>query len=108
MVTSAYINGQWLATDQTFSVLNPYNEMELAQVSDCGVEETEAAIDAAAAAFPSWSTQTAAHRSRRLRSWCELIRNNLDELATLLTQEQGKPLAEAKAEIKYGASFIEW
>ncbi|MEO0787784.1 MAG: NAD-dependent succinate-semialdehyde dehydrogenase [Bacteroidota bacterium] len=108
MRTSAYINGQWLETDQTFSVLNPYNRRELARVSDCGVEETEAAIDAAAAAFPSWSTQTAAHRSRRLRSWCELIRNNLDELATILTQEQGKPLAEAKAEIKYGASFIEW
>ncbi|MEM8582870.1 MAG: NAD-dependent succinate-semialdehyde dehydrogenase [Bacteroidota bacterium] len=108
MRKSAYINGTWIETDQTFPVSNPFDGAELAQVSDCGVEETEAAIDAAATAFPSWRDQTAAHRSRRLRRWYELIRENTDELAELLTKEQGKPLAEAKAEIKYGASFIEW
>lgn len=108
MRKSAYIDGTWIVTDQTFPVLNPFDSTELAQVSDCGVEETEAAIAAAATAFPKWRDQTAVHRSRRLRKWYELIKENLDELAELLTKEQGKPLAEAKAEIKYGASFIEW
>lgn len=108
MHISAYIDGQWHENDKTFPVLNPYDGSELAQVTDCGSEETKLAIEAAAQAFPKWSAQTAAHRSRRLRKWYELIVENVDELAELLTKEQGKPLSEAKAEIKYGASFIEW
>jgi succinate-semialdehyde dehydrogenase/glutarate-semialdehyde dehydrogenase len=105
----AYINGSWVSAEdgQTFPVLNPYNDELIGEVADLGKDETETAIDAAAAAFKSWRAQSAGRRSRILRRWYELILENVDDLALILTTEQGKPLGEARGEIKYGASFVE-
>ncbi|WP_020570797.1 NAD-dependent succinate-semialdehyde dehydrogenase [Neolewinella persica] len=106
----AYINGTWIpAKDgRTFPVLNPFNDELIAEVADLGAADTEIAIEAAAVAFKSWRAETAGRRSKILRRWFELILENIDDLALILTTEQGKPLAEAKGEIKYGASFVEW
>lgn len=108
--TTAFINGQWQEAQngKQFAVNNPFDGRLIAQVADCGVVETEAAISAAAEAFKKWQSFTAGKRARILRNWYELILANLEDLAHILTLEQGKPLAEAKGEIKYGASFIEW
>lgn len=104
----AYINGQWIKKDVTFPVYNPYNNNEIAQVSDCNQEDTEKAIEAAHKAFKVWSGFTASKRSKILQAWNTLILENSNDLAHILTVEQGKPLAEALGEIKYGASYIEW
>ena len=106
----AYINGEWVPAEdgRTFPVLNPFNDELIAEVADLAGNETEMAIEAAAEAFNSWRQQSAGRRSRILRRWYELIRENIDDLALILTTEQGKPLAEAKGEIMYGASFVEW
>ena len=108
--TQAYINGQFVNAGggNTFSVKNPYDGQEIAQVADCGVGETEAAIQAASEAFKVWKKYTASKRARILKKWYRLQLDNVDDLARILTIEQGKPLAEAKGEIKYGASFVEW
>ena len=106
----AYINGHWQSsgTDKQFDVSNPYDGSLLAQVSDCGQIETEEAIQAAHNAFKIWKKYTASKRSRILKKWYELQLQHLDDLAVILTLEQGKPIAESKGEIKYGASFVEW
>lgn len=104
----AYINGKWTSTDATFPVYNPFNGELLAEVADCGAQETKEAIEAAQAAFISWRAKSATGRAKILRRWYELQLQHIDELAALLTTEQGKPLAEAKGEIRYGASFVEW
>lgn len=106
----AYINGEWTdAFDgKTFEVINPATGELITSVPDMGREETKQAIIAANDAFASWKKQTAGHRSALLRRWYDLMIANADELARLLTTEQGKPLAEALGEIKYGASYIEW
>ncbi|MEG0058008.1 aldehyde dehydrogenase family protein, partial [Hafnia sp.] len=106
----AYINGHWQsATDgRTFAVTNPANGETIAEVSDLSAHETEAAIRAAADALPAWRKQTAKQRSQTLQRWCQLIMQNQAELAELLSLEQGKPQSEARGEIAYGASFIEW
>ncbi|WP_431855653.1 NAD-dependent succinate-semialdehyde dehydrogenase [Azospirillum sp.] len=108
--TQAYINGAW--TDgharKTFPVYNPATGAELAQVADLGAEETRAAIRAAADAWPAWRGKTAKERAAILRRWFELIMANQEDLAVLMTAEQGKPLTEARGEVAYGASFIEW
>jgi len=104
----AYINGKWINKAQTFRVTNPYDGSLIAEVADCGRAETKYAIEAAHQAFESWSKKTAAERSQVLRKWYELQMTHMEELAHLLTLEQGKPLAEARGEIKYGASFVEW
>ncbi len=106
----AYINGIWrnASNGKSFSVVNPYNGEEIGQVPDMGVEETKEAIEAAAAAFQTWRKKSANSRAKILRRWHQLQLEYVDELAQLLTIEQGKPLAEAKGEIKYGASFVEW
>jgi succinate-semialdehyde dehydrogenase / glutarate-semialdehyde dehydrogenase len=106
----AFVNGQWLAAESgpTFAVLNPANGDELARVADCGPAETHAAIAAAHAALPDWRAKTATARAAILRRWHDLILENADDLALLMTLEQGKPLAESKGEVRYGASFIEW
>jgi succinate-semialdehyde dehydrogenase/glutarate-semialdehyde dehydrogenase len=106
----AFINGQWAAAEsgKTFPVLNPANGDELARVADCNAAETQRAIAAAEAALPEWRAKTATARAATLRRWHDLILENTDDLALLMTLEQGKPLAESKGEVRYGASFIEW
>lgn len=89
-------------------MFNPFDGSLITKVADLGEKETESAIEAATRAFPAWSRKTAGERSDILRRWYELIMENVDDLALILTTEQGKPLEEAKGEIRYGASFIEW
>jgi succinate-semialdehyde dehydrogenase/glutarate-semialdehyde dehydrogenase len=106
----AYIDGAWVEADSAarFDVDNPAKGALLGTVPDCGAAETRRAIEAAAAALPAWRALPAKERSAILRKWFELMVANADDLAVLLTLEQGKPLAEAKGEVLYGASFIEW
>ena len=104
----SFINGQWLSSDKSFEVTNPFDNNVLANVSNAGVVETAQAIKAAKGALKAWSKKTANERSIIMRKWFDLVMKNQDELARILTLEQGKPLAEAKGEIVYGASFIEW
>lgn len=104
----AYIDGQWISKSKTFSVSNPFDGSEIAQVADCDRADTQRAIAAAQQAFPAWRDLTAGKRSQILKRWYELQMENADKLAQLLTLEQGKPLAEATGEIKYGGSFVEW
>ncbi|WP_374345679.1 NAD-dependent succinate-semialdehyde dehydrogenase [Phenylobacterium sp.] len=93
---------------QTFQVTNPANRAVLASLPDMGAAETRAAIDAAHAAFPAWAARTAKDRGAILRRWSDLILEHTERLAALMTAEQGKPLAEARGEVAYGASFIDW
>jgi succinate-semialdehyde dehydrogenase/glutarate-semialdehyde dehydrogenase len=106
----AYIHGQWVSADrgQVYDVLNPANASVLAQVADCGASETRRAIEAAEQALPSWRSKTAKERANILRRWFELVMENQDDLAAILTAEQGKLLSEAVGEIAYGANYIEW
>lgn len=108
--TGAYINGLWTESDDktTFDVDNPATGEIIAQVARCGAGETRRAIDAAQAAFGPWQKLTATQRADYLYKWYELIMASLDDLALLLTSEQGKPLAEAAAEIRYGAGYLRW
>lgn len=106
--TEALIDGVWCALDRRFAVTNPATQDVIAQVSDCGVAETEQAIDAAQRAWPAWSALSSLARSDVLWRWYELVVANQSALAQLLTQEQGKPLAEALGEVLYGASYIRW
>lgn len=108
--SQAYINGKWIdAQDgKSFSVLNPYDGQEITTVPDMGQKETKAAIEAAEAAFHLWKKRTAADRAHILRRWYELLLAHQEDLAMLLTTEQGKPLSESRGEIRYGASFVEW
>ena len=108
--TQSYINGEWIDADSgmRFEVDNPADGSIVGSVPDCGAAETRRAIAAANAALPAWRALTAKQRSALLRRWYELMLLNADDLALILTTEQGKPLAEAKGEILYGASFIEW
>ena len=105
-----YIAGEWVNADsgKTITVTNPATGEVLGTVPDCGAAETERAIAAAEAAFPAWRALTGKARSAILRKWFDLMMANQEELARLLTLEQGKSLAEARGEIAYGASFIEW
>jgi len=106
----AYINGEWLDADngQTIKVTNPATGEVIGTVPKMGTAETRRAIEAADKALPAWRALTAKERSNKLRRWFELMIENQDDLARLMTTEQGKPLAEAKGEIAYAASFIEW
>ena len=108
--TQSYLNGTWINADsgKRFDVDNPADGAIIASVADCGAVETQRAIAAADAALPAWRAMTAKARASILRKWYELILANADDLALILTTEQGKPLPEAKGEILYGASFIEW
>ncbi|MEL6867643.1 MAG: NAD-dependent succinate-semialdehyde dehydrogenase [Bacteroidota bacterium] len=108
--TQAYINGQFVdaLSAQTFPVYNPYDGMLLAEVADCGAKETQMAIAAANEAFKVWRSYTGTKRGKILRNWYQLQLKYVNDLAHILTLEQGKPLLEAKGEIKYGASFVEW
>ncbi len=108
--TQAFINGEWVnaPTGATHDVLNPATGARLGTVPDRGAAETRRAIEAAAAALPAWAAKTAKDRGTILRRWYDLMMANQDDLATIMTAEQGKPLAESKGEIAYAASFIDW
>jgi succinate-semialdehyde dehydrogenase/glutarate-semialdehyde dehydrogenase len=106
----AYVNGAWTGAQsgKTFVVTNPATGAVLASVPDMDGADTEAAIAAANAALPGWKAKTAKERANILRAWYNLILENAEDLAQLMTAEQGKPLAEARGEVVYGANFIEW
>jgi succinate-semialdehyde dehydrogenase/glutarate-semialdehyde dehydrogenase len=108
--TQAYINGQWIDADNgdTLAVTNPVNGEVIAQVAKCSTAETRRAIEAADNALPAWRQKTAKERAGILRKWFNLMMEAQEDLAIILTTEQGKPLAEARGEIAYGASYIEW
>ena len=105
-----YINGQWVGDDaqSRFDVTNAYTNEVISTLPEMGKKETDEAIDAANAAWPDWRSRTAKERAIILKKWFDLIMSNQEDLATLMTAEQGKPLAEARGEVGYGASFIEW
>ena len=104
------INGDWVAASDgaTITVTNPATGVALGTVPKFGAIETRQAIVAAAAAFPAWRAKTAKERSKILRRWYELLIEHREDLAIILTAEQGKPLAEARGEIDYAASYFEW
>jgi len=106
----SYINGKWVDAKDggVFAVDNPATGSHIAHVANLGAAQAQLAIDAASAAFPAWRARTAKERSVILRKWFDLIVANTDDLARIMTIEQGKPFAEAKGEIAYGASFVEW
>jgi succinate-semialdehyde dehydrogenase/glutarate-semialdehyde dehydrogenase len=106
--TDAFIGGEWLHAGQRFAVRDPATGEVLAEVGNVDTAVASHAIEVAENALPAWRGQTAAARAKLLRRWFELINENADALAALMTAEQGKPLAEARGEISYGASFIEW
>ncbi|MNK47450.1 Glutarate-semialdehyde dehydrogenase DavD [compost metagenome] len=106
----AYVNGAWVDADggQTINVNNPATGEHIGTVPLMGAAETRRAIEAANAAWPAWRKKTAKERAAVLRRWHDLILENADDLALIMTTEQGKPLPEAKGEVQFGASFIEW
>ena len=106
--TEAFIDGLWIEGEATFDVTNPADGALIAKVADLGAGETRIAIEAAHRAFPAWAARTAKERGAILRRWSDLMLAHADDLARLMTAEQGKPLAESKGEVSYGASFIDW
>lgn len=106
--TDALIDGQWVQGTSRFAVHDPSNGARLAEVSNLGVNEAEQAIAAANAAWPAWRAKTAKERSTILRKWYDLLMANQEDLGRIMTAEQGKPFPEAKGEVAYGASFVEW
>jgi succinate-semialdehyde dehydrogenase/glutarate-semialdehyde dehydrogenase len=104
----AFINGAWIKSNNTFAVSNPATGEHIAQVSNLGNKDADLAIQAAENAFQEWKSKTAKERAQVMRKWFDLIIQNTQDLATLMTLEQGKPLLEATGEVIYGASFIEW
>jgi succinate-semialdehyde dehydrogenase/glutarate-semialdehyde dehydrogenase len=110
LLDKAYVGGAWIESDsgETFPVVDPATGQELARVPRLGAVETGRAIDAARAAYPGWRKTLAKERARILRRWADLMLEHRDDLALLLTSEQGKPLGESRLEIEYAASFLEW
>ncbi|HEY9380747.1 MAG TPA: aldehyde dehydrogenase family protein, partial [Burkholderiales bacterium] len=108
--TQCYIDGTWRKAEsgRTLEVRNPANGQMLGTVPDMGAAETHAAIEAANAAWPAWRATTAKERAAMLRKWYALMIEHQEDLAILMTAEEGKPLIEARGEIMYAASFIEW
>jgi succinate-semialdehyde dehydrogenase / glutarate-semialdehyde dehydrogenase len=106
--TDALIDGQWIAGTSRFAVHDPSDGAKLAEVANLGVKEAEQAIAAANAAWPAWRNKTAKERSIVLRKWYDLLMSNQEDLGRIMTAEQGKPFPEAKGEVAYGASFVEW
>jgi succinate-semialdehyde dehydrogenase/glutarate-semialdehyde dehydrogenase len=106
--TQALINGEWVDDTQRFAVTDPATGDKLAEVPNLGTAQTESAIDAANKAWPAWRAMTAKARAAIMMKWFNLLMQHADDLARIMTAEQGKPLAEAKGEVGYGASFIEW
>ncbi|MDR3372899.1 MAG: aldehyde dehydrogenase family protein, partial [Ancalomicrobiaceae bacterium] len=106
--TRGCVGGEWTDAERTFKVLNPATGAIVAEVADCGPDAVRAAIDAAYEAQKDWAAMTARERSVILLRWQALMLENTEDLAQILTAEMGKPLAEARGEIAYGASFIQW
>lgn len=106
--TEAFIDGLWIEGAATFEVSNPADGTVIAQVADLGPGETRVAIEAAHRAFPTWAAKTAKERGVILRRWSDLMLAHTEDLARLMTAEQGKPLAESRGEVAYGAAFIDW
>jgi succinate-semialdehyde dehydrogenase/glutarate-semialdehyde dehydrogenase len=106
--TDALINGAWVKGHSRFDVHDPATGQKLCDVANLGGKEAEEAIQAANAAWPAWRTKTAKERSIILRKWYDLLMANVEDLGRIMTAEQGKPFAEAKGEVAYGASFVEW
>jgi succinate-semialdehyde dehydrogenase/glutarate-semialdehyde dehydrogenase len=108
--TDAYIDGAWCRAKSgaRFAVANPADGLRIAEVANCDPAEAQQAIDAAARAWPAWRSKTAKERAAVLRNWFQLIMASQEDLAKLMTAEQGKPLAESRGEVAYGASFVEW
>ena len=104
----SYINGSWHASEGQFAVTNPATDEEIIQVSDATTVEAELAIKSAKQALPAWAAKSANERAQILRKWFDLMMAHQDDLGLILTTEQGKPLAEAKGEVAYGAAYIEW
>ena len=102
------INGEWVGGSARFAVADPATGIELAQVANLGPVDAAAAISAAQRAWPAWRAKTAKERSAVLMKWFALLHQHADDLARIMTAEQGKPLAEARGEVMYGASFVEW
>jgi succinate-semialdehyde dehydrogenase/glutarate-semialdehyde dehydrogenase len=106
--TDALINGQWVAGSSRFDVNDPATGLKLADVANLGPADAEAAIAAANAAWPAWRAKTGKERHAILLKWFQLLMANQEDLGRIMTAEQGKPFAEAKGEVAYGASFVEW
>ncbi|WP_027883164.1 NAD-dependent succinate-semialdehyde dehydrogenase [Meiothermus rufus] len=104
----AYIGGRWQATARTFTVKSPYSGEVVAEVADCGEAEAKMAADAAVAAFREWKKRTGFERGKILRRWNDLLVAHQEELGRLTALEMGKPITEAKGEVLYAASFVEW
>ncbi|PPK85412.1 succinate semialdehyde dehydrogenase [Neolewinella xylanilytica] len=107
---SGYVDGSWISADSgaTFAVVNPFSNEIITRVANLAEPETERAIAAATLAFQTWKQRTATERSRILRKWFDLLLVHKEDLALLMTVEQGKPIAESRGEVEYGASFVEW
>ncbi len=106
--TSAYIGGEWVTSKDRFAVVDPATGLDIASVPNLTPADARRAIDAASEALPAWSAKTAKERAAVLRRWYDLILAESEALARLMTAEQGKPLAESRGEVAYGASFVEW
>ncbi len=106
--TDALINGHWVKGTSRFDVHDPATGQKLADVANLNAKDAQAAIDAANAAWPAWRSKTGKERSIILRKWFDLLMANQEDLGRIMTAEQGKPFAEAKGEVAYGASFVEW
>ena len=106
--TDALVNGQWVKGSSRFDVNDPATGAKLADVANLGAQDAEAAIAAANAALPAWRGKTSKERSILLRKWYDLLMANVEDLGRIMTAEQGKPFPEAKGEVAYGASFVEW
>ncbi|XP_039594944.1 succinate-semialdehyde dehydrogenase, mitochondrial [Polypterus senegalus] len=106
--SQAYVDGRWVSAPRSFPVLDPATGEELAKVADCGASEAGEAIRAAGSAFQTWKERSGKERGQLLRKWYDLMMQNKDDLAKLITAECGKPLKEAQGEILYAAAFLEW
>lgn len=104
----AFINGEWIASSETFKVTNPATDELIATVSNLSNADAKIAIKAAEQALPAWRNMLGKERAQIMRKWFDLIIENTKDLATIMTLEQGKPLAESSGEVVYGASFVEW
>ena len=108
LIDKAYVAGEWREGARRFAVTNPATGETLAEVPDLNAEEAREAVSAASAAWPAWKRRTAKERATLLRAWFDAIMANQEALARLMTLEQGKPLAESRGEVAYGASFVEY
>jgi succinate-semialdehyde dehydrogenase/glutarate-semialdehyde dehydrogenase len=106
--TDALVGGDWVGGDSRFAVTDPATGAHLADVANLGAAQAKQAIAAADRAWPAWRAKTAKERTAILMKWFSLLHQHADDLARIMTAEQGKPLAEARGEVVYGASFLEW